>query len=527
MRGRVGFSQLSIRAKFTLASAAIGMLAILCATAGYLYYQSAASREAMVRELETIGRMVGSNAGAAILFNDPESATDILSALRNKPDIAAAEILMPDGMGFAFYQRAPGRDRVPALPLHSSVTFADDGVDLVAPIVTSSEQVGWIHIRASLDSLRAQRSAFLQIAILIALGAGIVALGFSSILQKAILRPIMHLAETMADVSHRKDFSTRAVRTTEDELGTLIDGFNEMLSQIDSQHSELATYRRNLEQLVERRTEELSATNRRLAQTVDELREANARSEAANRAKSEFLANMSHELRTPLNAIIGFSEIIKNKMFGPIGTETYAEYAGDIWTSGSHLLEIINDILDMTKVEVGTFRLNESVSEVGQILATVHTLIRPEAERHRIDFPPPVIDPPGICIRCDTTRIRQILLNLLSNAVKFTNEGGTISLEAKRRVEGIAFRVRDNGIGIDPANFERILSPFGQIESAYARNHQGVGLGLSLTKVLVEQHDGTLEFDSALGRGTTVTVLLPEIRIVVGKAALAESAAES
>ena len=149
----------------------------------------------------------------------------------------------------------------------------------------------------------------------------------------------MHLAETMADVSHRKDFSTRAVRTTEDELGTLIDGFNEMLSQIDLQHSELATYRRNLEQLVERRTEELSATNRRLAQTVDELREANARSEAANRAKSEFLANMSHELRTPLNAIIGFSEIIRNKMFGPSAPSRYAEYAGDIYDSGMHLLD--------------------------------------------------------------------------------------------------------------------------------------------------------------------------------------------
>ncbi len=194
--------------------------------------------------------------------------------------------------------------------------------------------------------------------------------------------------------------------------------------------------RSDLEALVASRTEDLTQANAALVRTVAELRDANARSEAANRAKSEFLANMSHELRTPLNAIIGFSEIIKDQMFGPIGTASYADYAGDIWTSGSHLLQIINDILDMTKVEVGTFRLNETVAEVSEILAAAHTLIRPQAERRRIAFPPPAIEPRWLCIRCDQTRIRQILLNLLSNAVKFTNENGTIELAARGGEDG-------------------------------------------------------------------------------------------
>jgi signal transduction histidine kinase len=508
------FARLSIRAKFTLASTTISIMAIFCATAGYLYYQATASRQALADELETLARVVGTNAGAAILFNDAKAATEVLGALKNKPEIVSGEIFLTGGTSFAIYRRG-GRIPPSSPPLlRSSTGFTANRVDLVAPIAASGERVGWIRLIASLEALRAQQAAFVRIALLIVFAAGAIAFALSTVLQKAILRPIVHLADTMTDVSRRKDFSARADRTTDDELGTLIGGFNEMLAQIETQHTELELYRRSLEDRVEQRTAELSQANQRLNHTVEELREANTRIEAANRAKSEFLANMSHELRTPLNAIIGFSEIIRDELFGPAGTPSYVEYAGDIWTSGSHLLNIINDILDMTKVEMGTFRLNEQEAGVADILASVHKLIAVEAERRRILFPPTRAEPPEIRIRCDPTRLRQILLNLLSNAVKFTNPDGTIELTARQCDDGIEFRVRDDGVGIDPADFEHILAPFGQVQSTYARNHQGVGLGLSLTKVLVEQHGGRLALDSAVGRGTTVTVTLPPTRIV-------------
>jgi PAS domain S-box-containing protein len=242
------------------------------------------------------------------------------------------------------------------------------------------------------------------------------------------------------------------------------------------------------------------------------LRLAKEQAETASRAKSEFLANMSHELRTPLNAILGFAEIIRDRLLGPI-PDRYAEYAQDIHSSGSHLLGIINDILDLSKVESGRVELVEEIVELPGIVRSVALLLRERVATAELTLKLEV--PDGLLIRADERKLKQVLMNLLSNAVKFTPAGGEIRVRARAEGGlGVVLEVADNGIGIAPEDLARALSPFGQVDSRLSRRYEGTGLGLPLARALTELHGGTLELDSVPGRGTTVRVTLPAARLV-------------
>ncbi|MDR3424981.1 MAG: ATP-binding protein [Alphaproteobacteria bacterium] len=245
-----------------------------------------------------------------------------------------------------------------------------------------------------------------------------------------------------------------------------------------------------------------------------DLTRAKEEADFANRSKSEFLANMSHELRTPLNAIIGFAEIIKDQMFGSAGQPQYVDYAKDIYDSGQLLLSLINDILDMSKIEAGKRQLHEVVLNIDTLVQSVSRLVAARAKESKVrlnlhvprDFP---------SLRGEEKAMKQILTNLLTNAVKFTPEGGSVTLSAMIDAEDrMTLTVIDSGIGIAPEDIAVALAPFGQIESAMSRKHQGTGLGLPLTKALVELHGGTLDLKSELGNGTTVTLTFPVKRVV-------------
>lgn len=244
-----------------------------------------------------------------------------------------------------------------------------------------------------------------------------------------------------------------------------------------------------------------------------ELRRARDQSDAANRSKSEFLAVMSHELRTPLNAIIGFSEIMQRQMFGPIDSERYRDYVNSINTSGTHLLALINDILDLSKAEAGKMELSSDTIDVCALLEACLDVIRPQAEQSSIALRTE-IDADLPLLQADERKLKQIVLNLLSNAVKFTPRGGQISMIARLDADSMVIAVADTGIGIAPDDIPRALATFGQISGPLSRNHAGTGLGLPLAKRLAEAHGGTLELQSTVGVGTTVTIRLPGTDLV-------------
>ncbi len=253
-------------------------------------------------------------------------------------------------------------------------------------------------------------------------------------------------------------------------------------------------------------------TERRKAEM--ELLRTKEEADFANRSKTEFLANMSHELRTPLNAIIGFSEIIRDQLFGSVGQEQYVEYAGDIHDSGHLLLSLINDILDMSKIEAGKRELAETVMSVEDVVRSVSRLVaaRAKAGKVRLTVSIPSVFP---FFRAEERAIKQILTNLMTNAIKFTPEGGMVALTAQLNAdEDMVIRVKDTGIGMSAEEIPIAMSPFGQIESALSRKNQGTGLGLPLTRALVELHGGTLALESEVGKGTTVSLTFPKTRLI-------------
>ncbi len=251
----------------------------------------------------------------------------------------------------------------------------------------------------------------------------------------------------------------------------------------------------------ERHAAELAAVTRQL--TVEK-----ERAEAASRTKSRFLANMSHELRTPLNAILGFSEVLKLESFGPLGYPRYREYAEDIHDSGRHLLSLINDILDMSKVEAGKYRLLVEEVMLSSVVDTAMRMVRGRAAEAELHLSVPRVDP-ELSLRLDPRAIKQVLINLLVNAIKFTPAGGFVELECEVEAECVRLVVRDTGTGIDPQEIPRLLRPFEQAHSVDNHRSRGTGLGLPLSNALVELHGGTLTVESTLGSGTAVTIALP------------------
>ncbi len=269
-----------------------------------------------------------------------------------------------------------------------------------------------------------------------------------------------------------------------------------------------------LELHVHERTRQLREEVEERKAVEEALRVAKEDAELATQVKSEFLANMSHELRTPLNAVIGFSDVIMAETFGSVGNPKYLEYVNNINESGKHLLELINDVLDVSAIEAGKLELREENVDLAAIVQSSIRLVRPKAEKKRqtlecvdgADFLP---------LYADERRLRQIVINLLTNAVKYTLEGGHVRVGTETAEDGrLVLRVSDTGIGMSPAEVEKAMEPFGQVDSAHSRREEGTGLGLPLTKALVELHGGSLEIESEIGAGTIVSVSFPANRTV-------------
>jgi two-component system sensor histidine kinase/response regulator len=442
------------------------------------------------------------NSRGALAFDDARSAAETLQALRAAPNITAAATFKRNGDVLATYARS-GVDSVPAT---GDVPSGDSGLlatrlSLRRPVMLDGERVGEIEIGADLGAMWAAIRRQLAIAAGLTLVVFVVSLALVARVGRVISEPITRLADTARRVSEQKDYALRADGEGHNEVGILIQGFNEMLAQIQARDAALSSHRDNLEREIEGR--------------LAELRIAKEAAEAASQAKSQFLANMSHEIRTPMNGVLGMIELLLDTGVTPM----QRRFADTARQSGESLLTIINDILDFSKIEAGHMTMENLSFELRPLVEDVAALVAEQAERKGIELACDLDAELPTHVFGDSGRLRQVLTNLVANAVKFTQGGEVViavGIEPDGGSEGglqsmprLRFAVRDTGIGVSPQQIGRLFKAFSQADGSTTREYGGTGLGLAISKQLVELMGGQIGVESEAGEGSTFWFSLP------------------
>jgi signal transduction histidine kinase/DNA-binding response OmpR family regulator len=504
------YANASIARRLTLMNMLVSAAALVLACAAFIGYDLVTFRQTIVRNLSTQSQIIGSNSASALLFNDPQAAETTLSALRAAPNILSAVIYMPDGQPLATYSRDrngpnPPRPLLAANQIEMHV-LGGQQIELVRSIVFQGKPIGTVYIRSDLQELNQRLNRYLGIAAIVLLVSLMAALLVSSVFRRAVAKPIVDLAQIARVVSHDKNYSVRATPIPhQGELTILIDAFNEMLTQIGKSENDLLKAHDGLEQRVRERTAELETAKREVEAFSQSVLVAKEELERSSKFKDQFLSTMSHELRTPLNAVLGFSDLLGEDRYGSLN-EKQRRYVNHISTGGKHLLRLINDILDLSRIEAGRLQLTIETVRVDATLSEACDTLQPLASKknhHLIKHPAP-----GLSVRADGTRLKQILMNLIGNAVKFTPEGGTIELAGKKVGDQVRLEVRDSGPGIPPDEQKRIFEAFYRM-TQNAKAAEGSGLGLAITQRLVELHGGQLGLESQSGMGSCFYFTLP------------------
>jgi signal transduction histidine kinase len=406
---------------------------------------------------------------------------------------------------------------VPERPGADGARFIGRHMAVVEPVMHEGERVGTIYLESDLRQLYGHLYRYAGAAALVTLVGLGVSLFASAFLSRLVTRPIHELGRVAANVTSRKDFSLRATKQTHDEIGMLIDAFNDMLARIQERDEALLGVQSDLEVRVRERTAELETINRSLSEEVAtrkaieaQLIDARDHAEAASRAKSTFLANMSHDLRTPLTAVLGYSEMLQEEAQERKDAQSVKDL-DCIRNAANHLLSLLSDLLDLSRIEVGRMELQpefiDLFSFIEEFESTSRPMCEPNHNRLTVWCAPDLRE-----MVTDRTRLRQILYNLVSNATKFTKRGEiTLTAERRRRgdAERICFSVRDTGIGMTQEQLSRIFEPFMQGESNTPLMYGGSGLGLAICQRCCELMEGTIDATSTPGKGTTLEVEFP------------------
>jgi signal transduction histidine kinase/CheY-like chemotaxis protein len=502
------FQNLSIKRKLTLITMLTSSIALILSSASFLIYDLVSFRHLLSQDLMTQAEIIGYNSAGAMEFKDEPAATATLSALTAKEDIVTAVLYKPDGKMFAHYFR-PNTTIPSFLPSHlqaNGYRFEGGYLEVFHDVTLNGERLGTLFLQSDLRQWNERAKRYANILIVFVLVSGLFAFFVSSKLQGLISKPILHLEDTMRMVSADKNYAVRAVKSYGDEIGRLIDGFNTMLSEIQQRDTVLQSTNGELKS----RTQELEEEVFQRKQAQEELLKAKHLAEEANRAKSSFLANMSHELRTPLNAIIGYSEMLEEETRDSGKIENVQDLK-KIQTAGKHLLSLINDVLDLSKIEAGKMGLHLEVFDVPQVIEEMVTTLQPAAAKNANSIHVHLAENVSV-MKADITKVRQILFNLLSNACKFTDHGN-ISVDVDQikveQKDWIQFRVADTGIGISAKQKENLFLEFAQADASIARKYGGTGLGLAITQRFVHLMKGQINVESEPGQGAIFTVRLP------------------
>jgi len=505
----------SISRKLTWMNMLVSGAALVLACAAFIAFDMITFRHAMLRNLSTQAQIIGSNSVSALLFNDPQSAENTLLALKAAPNILSAQVYLPDGRPFASYSR--DRDRhnpvLPPIPSGQTEThwIENEQISLVRSIVLDGKPIGAVYIRSDLQELHSRFQRYAVIAAIVLSACLLAALLISSVFRRAVAEPIVNLSKIAKVVSRDKNYAVRAtpIRSPA-ELAILIDAFNEMLAQIQQSESALRMARDGLEQRVRERTAELEAAKREVEEFSRSVLLAKEEVERGSKFKDQFLSTMSHELRTPLNAVLGFSDLLADERYGPLN-DRQQRYVTHIHTGGEHLLKLISDILDLSKIEAGRMELTREHVTVASAFAEVISGLHPLAEKKSQALLQKV--EPNLHVYADAMRFKQILMNLVANAIKFTPEDGRIELVARRVEDQVRMEVHDNGPGIPPDQQQRIFEAFVRLTQTGSAT-EGTGLGLAITSRLVELHGSKLGIQSQPGEGTSFYFSLPLVAII-------------
>lgn len=511
------FRNVSIKQKLTLLMVFVSTAVLVLVAGAMMVIEVISFRQTLVDKVASMVEVISDNSVVGVVMKNKLRVEKVLNSFSRDRHIRAAFIFR-DGAPFAYYLNAENiyKDPKTALPYSPCILlknapdqtsaafhFTATHLGYLAPIQTDSGIVGYLYVQSGLEELNAKLIQFSAVLITLLIFSVLLSLLLAARLQKLVTGPIFTLFDAMGDVSVNGDFSVRVHPENKDEVGVLMEGFNQMLGQLEHRDRQLRDYQQTLEAQVEKRTGQLLLSNQDLQQTVVALGEARDRAEAASLAKSRFLANMSHEIRTPMIGVLGMTELLFNTGL----TDKQRHLAQTVFNSGEALLEILNDLLDFSKIEAGKLVLVDIDFDLREVVEEVVGLLAENAAAKKLELVCSIRPDIPLALKGDAGRLRQILLNLLGNGIKFTDQGEVVVRVELLRCDDqrarYAIEVRDTGIGIEQQAQQRIFESFSQADESMDRHYGGTGLGLAIVRQLVQLMNGDIQLASTPGVGSS------------------------